>query len=292
MEGSRVLPSFLKTLLAKAFWNRGHAHGGIDTWMQEPVVREAINESVTGSAGVWPIEALRSHLDGKVFTRAASLGCGTGALERDLFSKGICRTIDGFDLSPQALAIARQLAVEAGYSEIRYEEANLNEIALPESTYDAVFFHQSLHHVEDLDHCLSQVARTLTPGGFVYFDEYVGPSRDEWSRELIADAEAFYAELPGPVRRSRRLSLPVDWRDPSEAVRSSRIVDAISRHLVIQEKRDYGGNLLAVIYPHLQWDDASPEMRRGVLSELIAAERRLLRAGASSFYAVIRATAG
>lgn len=286
-----MLPAALKTALARGFWNRGHRHGGVPTWMHEPAVRAAINERVTGSPDVWPIDWLRTRLDGRVFERAASLGCGTGALERDLLSKGICRSLVGFDLSPQALDIARRLAGEAGLSGVRYEVADLNRLVLPEGGYDAAFFHQSLHHVEDLDHCLSQVARALPPGGLVYFDEYVGPSRDDWNRELLAEAETVYATLPRTLRRRRHLQLPVDWRDPSEAVRSARIVDAIARHLRIEEKRDYGGNLLSVIHPHLRWDGAPAEDRRAVLTELIAAERRLLEAGAKSFYSVIVAAA-
>jgi methylase of polypeptide subunit release factors len=127
-----MLPAALKTALARGFWNRGHAHGGVPTWMHEPAVREAINERVTGSPGFWPIDWLRSWLEGRTFGQAASLGCGTGALERDLLAKGICRSLVGFDLSPQALEIARRLAAEAGLPGIRYEVADLNRIALPE----------------------------------------------------------------------------------------------------------------------------------------------------------------
>jgi hypothetical protein len=61
-------------------------------------------------------------------------------------------------------------------------------------------------------------------------------------------------------------------------------MEAIRRHLRIEEKRDYGGNLLAVIHPHLRLEEVPAEDRRAVLAELLAAERRMLE---KSFYSVV-----
>ncbi len=275
----------LRRLVVGRFWNAAHERGGIATWLGEPAVRRCVNRRVTGSPDVWPIEWLAREIVRQPFPRALSLGCGDGALERDLMTKGLCQALLGLDISDQALALARRSA--AGYAGLAYARADLDRLRLESASYDAVFAHQALHHVRELEACLGQVSRALTPGGLLYLDEYVGPSRHQWRRELLRCAEEVFRQLPKAVRRRRRLQLPVDWRDPSEAVRSSEIVSLIAERFEIRERRDYGGNLFAVIYPHLRLDGLEPAARQEVLGQLIAREDELLAAGAPSFYTVI-----
>lgn len=286
-EARERLLTNLRSRLGARFWGRRLAEGGLRTWMQEEVVRHHINRRVTGSEGLWPIEWYGRYLGPRRFGNALSLGCGDGALERDLLSKRICASITALDLSERALDRARSLAADAGLSGITYARADLNSLVLPPAAFDAAFFHQSLHHVEDLDACLRAVASALRPEGLMYLDEYIGPSRHQWSRQLLKEAEELFARLPRAVRRSRRLRLPVDWRDPTEAVNSSGIVAAVSRHFTILERRDYGGNYLSVIYPHLRLERLTPAERDEILLELIRAEERDLAAGGASFHAVL-----
>jgi SAM-dependent methyltransferase len=219
------------------------------------------------------------------FTSAVSLGCGEGALERDLRSKGLCASILGIDISTAALKLAESRA--EGINGIEYREGDLNALELPDAAFDAAFFHQSLHHVEDLDSCLSATASALRPGALVYLDEYVGPSRGEWSASLIKEASELFAQLPASVRRSRRLKLPLDWRDPTEAVRSSEILSAVSRHFRVLERRDYGGNFLSVIHPHLRLEHLEADERGALLQSMVDAERMHLAAGHGSYYTVL-----
>lgn len=256
--------------------------------MHEEVVRRYINESVTGSPNVWPTEWLQT-LVRSPFRSAVSIGCGEGALERDLLSKGLCTSILGIDLSTEALRLAEAKARAQDLSGVRYEQGDMNALELPAATFDAAFFHQALHHAENLDSCLAVTASALLPGALVYIDEYVGPSRGEWSFALIEAASDLFAQLPSSVRRSRRLKLPVDWRDPTEAVRSSEILDAVSRHFNVLERHDYGGNFLAVIYPHLRLEHLTAAERAALLQSLIEAEQAHLAAGNSSYYTVMLA---
>jgi SAM-dependent methyltransferase len=254
--------------------------------MSEEVVRRYINNSVTGSPDLWPIEWLR-NLVPSPFASALSLGCGEGALERDLLSKNLCARLLGIDISAEALALAREKARVTGLTGVEYREGDLNKLDLPPSSFDAAFFHQSLHHVEDLNFCLSATVSALRPGSIVYFDEYVGPSRADWSMALIQGASEVFERLPAAVRRSRRLKLPVDWRDPTEAVRASEILEVVSRHFEITHRRDYGGNFLSVIYPHLRLASLAAEARAALLQSLIDAEREYLAAGHASYYTVL-----
>jgi len=258
--------------------------------MGEEVVREYINESVTGSPNVWPIEWLKTVVPSP-FTAAVSIGCGEGALERDLLSKRLCTSILGIDLSMEALRLAESKAAEQGLAGARYEQGDMNALRLPAASFDAAFFHQALHHAEDLDACLSATAFSLRPGALVYSDEYVGPSRGEWSLSRIQEADNLFAGLPVSVKRSRHLKLPVDWRDPTEAVRSSEIPAALARHFEILECHDYGGNFLSVIHPHLRLDHLTAPERAEFLQSIIDAEREHLAAGHRSYYRVALARA-
>ncbi len=277
----------LRRLRVRSRWTRFYRRGGERTWLHEPPVRRYVNLSVTGSEHSWPMDWFGERFAATPFRRALSLGCGEGALERDVVAKGICAEVLGVDLLEEALERARALAREAGLHGIDYRRVDMNDLELDAGAFDLVLFHQSLHHVENLEGCLAAVCRALAPGGTIYLDEYVGPSRGDWRWSLIADAEAVYARLPAAVRRRRRIAVPFDRDDPSEAVRSAEILPLFERHFRIVERRDYGGNLLAVIHPYLRHERLGwPEGER-VLETLIAAEKELLGRGVPSYYSVV-----
>jgi SAM-dependent methyltransferase len=255
--------------------------------MHEAMVRRYVNESISGSPDCWPIDWLRSRLHSRRFSTALSLGCGDGPLERDLVAKEMCSSILGIDISLGALELARSKAAAGGFKGIEYRQDDLNALNLSGQTFDAAFFHQSLHHVENLDGCLSATASALRPDGLLYLDEYVGPSRNEWTPALIVDADRVYLSLPASVRRRRHIGAPIDKRDPTEAVRSSEILSVLTRYFHVEERRDYGGNFLALIHPHLRLEHLSPEDREDVLRTIIEAEKEHLMSGASSYYTVV-----
>jgi len=279
----------LKNALVQAFWGRYYRTGGIRTWLAEPVVRHAVNERITGDPHCWAMEWFKEHQAVEPFGRGLSLGCGEGELERDVMEKEISREMVGLDLSNEAVTRATARARDAGFAKIEYQLGDMNHLELEEASFDVAFFHQSLHHVEALDSCLATVGRALRPGGVLYLDEYIGPSRGDWRRELVADAEEIYAHLPGSIKRSRRVTLPVDWRDPSEAVRSAEIVEFLERHFTVRERRDYGGNLLSVIHPLLDPEVLDTPLGEEVLGTLVAAEDELLERGVGSYYSVLLA---
>lgn len=248
-------------------------------------MRRYVNECVTGDPDVWTLDGLAPALGH--LGRAFSLGCGDGLFDRQLRERGICSSVVGLDISTASLDIARRRANEAGLADMDYMRADMNELALDGGSCDAVVFQQSLHHVSELEKCLDAVRFALRPGGRIYLDEYIGPSRSEWNRALLRDADEIYRALPPSVRRYRRLPLPVDWKDPSEAIRSSEIVREVSRRFAIDLRRDYGGTYLAVLYPHLDFSRSSSSVRREILERLVSAERSAIAAGAPAYYTVI-----
>ena len=274
----------IRRAMAAHFWSKHHEAEDLVSWMHEPTVRRYINESVTGSPHCWPMQWLRDRI-GRTLDWGLSVGCGLGALERDILDKEICRRVVGVDNSEMALAKAEDLARQGGFEGVEYYKGDFNtEFWDRDQRFDIVFFHQAMHHVEGLETCIAHIADILGPGGLLFLEEYVGPSRADWAEDMLDEANRVYRALPAKYRRRKAVQLPVDWRDPSEAVRSAEIMPLVAERFETLERRDYGGNLVALIYPHLAlhaMDDAAKEQ---TLLELIEAERQLLSAGAPSFY--------
>lgn len=267
----------------RAFWDNEIVDPTHTPWMAHPVVRTHLNRSIDPSQPSWPIEWFARYIGKKRFRRGLSIGCGGGALERSLIDHDLCTIVDAFDASMQSLYLAREESRRRRMgNRIRYFAADFNEaLFLPRHAYDIVFFHQSLHHVAKLEKLLRAVLLTLKPGGLLYLDEYVGPSRGDWTEALLEVQEREYATIPRELRKTDRLALPIQEDDPSEAIRSGEILEQLRVGFDLVEKRDYGGNLLAVVYPNLQQTDDQ------TVRTMIEHEQVLLRSGAQSFYTVL-----
>src|SRR5687767_12651143 len=166
--------------------------------MEHPIIREYIATTLSGTEhGIWPLDWLQNQLPDRRFRRALSIGCGSGALERDLIRRNLVQRVDAFDGSTNSLRLARNEARNLGMtSRIGYYAADFNEPALPKRTYDLVLIHQALHHVAKLEKLYRAIMRALTPDGVLYLDEYIGPSRTDWKDELLAPHRRVYDALP------------------------------------------------------------------------------------------------
>ncbi|MDP9361695.1 MAG: class I SAM-dependent methyltransferase [Acidobacteriota bacterium] len=272
---------------AAQFWDRESVSPTHVSWMAHPSVRDYINASIGGSPHIWPMDWFVQFLGQRRFSRALSIGCGTGPLERDLIRRGICQHVDAFDGSPGSIDIARNLAAEEGAGDrIHYYVDDFNEPKLPRNGYDIVFFHQSLHHVAKLEKLMAAILRTLRGGGLLYIDEYIGPSRFDWNDALIAPHRALFAQMPAELRLYDPLPLPIHPVDPSEAIRSSEIMPQLARGFRLLARRDYGGTILSVLFPMIDWSRA-PE---SLVGELVAAEKQALANGLQPYHAIAVST--
>jgi SAM-dependent methyltransferase len=178
----------------------------------------------------------------------------------------IARRCEGFDIAPQAVEVARELANSCGLSNrVRYWVADANTALLERGHYDAVLSDMSLHHVSRLEHFFEQIASALRPEGLLIFREFVGPTRFQWTDRQLERANQLLRSLP---RRYRRNLDPVAWKrwlrpfrrrvrrwspekvaamDPSESVRSGELMSACSRFLEWVEIKPFGGTVLHLV---------------------------------------------
>jgi SAM-dependent methyltransferase len=207
-----------------------------------------------------------------------SVGCGTGALERDLVEKEICGHVTGIDTVEQPLLRASELASAPPFrGRISYERTDAIEFLTNLSErLDGIFFHASLHHFSRPDEIVAASWNSLRPGGILYIDEYVGPSRRQWHPLRLLLPNLIYWLLPPGSRRARIVRAPINREDPTEAIASHKIIPAVRRRFRVLECRGYGGNLLALIFPNLRRPTSAQDSRtRETLDRSVG---RLLRA--------------
>jgi SAM-dependent methyltransferase len=256
-------------------------------WMAHPLCRQEINRRVSGNPHEWPLDWFKRVHAARPFERGVSWGCGLGAFERAAIRTGIVRAMDAFDISPKSLEDARREAEKEGISGIEYGIGDFDDPRLGDGRYDIVFFHASLHHVRRLGRLFRALRRALGPGGAVYVDEYVGPSRSEWTRERLEKAQRHLETVPDAARLDARIALPIERNDPSEAIRSGEIVSYLRQHFELAEWRPYGGQLAALVFPSVAREWTESQEGLSWVKRTMELEDGELRADpASTFYLV------
>jgi SAM-dependent methyltransferase len=288
--------------LVSAYWGKERAYARPAHWLDHPVTRALINARISGDATVGAAEWLVRRI-GRSPRRALSLGCGFGGFENCCLTLGLAQHVEAVDISAEAIARARAAAAAARLSErVDYRVADLNEIALPSGTYDLIAGVSAVHHVERLEHLFTQCSRALKPGGWLFLDEYVGPSRFQSPPAVLAEINAALASLPERCRRSafsgdivhHIAPPPLAWfaaNDPSEAARSADILPVLAQSFDIVELRPYGGAILHLLLSGIagNFDETNPHDVE-LLQKLEASERRLEDTGAiGSDFAVVLA---
>lgn len=96
---------------------------------------------------------LLTHLSG--CRDILSVGCGPAVIEGELSKQGF--RVTGLDVSREALGHASD--------QIRTITAGIEDVTLPESSFDAVIYVVSLQFIEDYGKALAKTALVLRPGG-------------------------------------------------------------------------------------------------------------------------------
>jgi len=148
-----------------------------------------------------------------------------------------------------------------------------------------------LHHFHPIAAVLDKVRRGLKEKGIFIANEYVGPSRFQWTDAQLDAANRIVGMIPEEYRnkyfdgrlkkkihRPGRLSMFLN--DPSESAESSLIENAIAGQFRILERKEYGGTLLQLVFKDIAHNFINEKAEtKELLKSIFDEEDEMLRKG-------------
>lgn len=230
-------------------------------WYDIPEVKRRWNYLISGDVKIDHYEYIfRKYFSSRKNLKALSLGCGTGHRELKWAELGVFKNIDAYDLSKTRIEFAKKEAEEKGYSKIiNYRVADIYKIKERNNYYDVILVEHSLHHFSPLKDLLFRINNFLKPDGFFIVNEFIGPTRFQWTDRQIKVTNGLLSILPAKYRvkwsdktiktkifRPSKLSMILN--DPSEAVESSDILPLLQKVFNVKEVKEYGGTILMMLF--------------------------------------------
>jgi SAM-dependent methyltransferase len=225
----------------------------------------------------------------------ASLGCGSGHLERVLVNdfRYEYKEIHGFDINPHLMEFANKEAVKSGLDRVEYFQMDLDNPQLSHSYYDLIIFFHSLHHIENLENSLKEVKKALKDTGLLLIVDFIGPTRFQWSDKQMEIAQELLDILPVKYKKQfspegietgyktriiKQSPDAIAQGDPSEAIRSSDIMAAVANEFKIIEKKFMGGTLLSLLFHEIAGNfDETDDSDRAIILLMQKIEELALR---------------
>ena len=218
-----------------------------------------------------------------------ALGCGAGFIELLFKQRGfVFESITGVDLSEKCIETAKHQALAEGIApKINYFTADLNRYTPSPKSYNFIFFFHSLHHIHALENILSGCARALLPDGILMVNEFVGPSRFQWTDSQLKAANEVFRIIPEDLRYDlqyhvikqeiTRPSVEEMMRhDPSEAVRSADIETILKKYFVILEEKNWGGTITNLLFANTAGNYDLQNPYHKALTELVIHHENIL----------------
>jgi ubiquinone/menaquinone biosynthesis C-methylase UbiE len=120
-------------------------------------------------------------------------GCGTGSTA--VAHAPYVKHIRAIDFSSKMIEIAQRKADAGKVGNVTFEQSTLDELDVPDETFDAVMGHSILHLLENKEEAIAMVRKMLKPGGvFVSSTACIGDFMKAF--KLIAPIGKFLGLLP------------------------------------------------------------------------------------------------
>lgn len=260
-------------------------------WWESKMVRQHINTLVSGSksetTGQGLIDRVKKLTDRKPFELGVSVGCGIATKELRLMEQGVVNRFILFELSDTRIEKAKELAEKKGLLD-RVEFRNDDAFtAFGPDSFDFVHWDNSLHHMFDVVESLRWSHTILRSGGMFYMNDFVGPTRWQWSDkslDLIARVrgilpermlkDPWYPEHHDTPMLRKRIDRKTPERimrdDPSEAADSGRILEAVRQFFPHAEITRTGGVIYHTGLSHIYHNiDETNDDDRAILQLLL-----------------------
>jgi SAM-dependent methyltransferase len=212
-------------------------------WWHLPQIKRHMNRIICGK----PVDGMAGGdtcvlgelAGGRPYPKALSIGCGIASKEISLLRAGTVEQFVVYELSPKRIGSGRRAAKRHGISDrIEFHNTSVEFDAPPPRQFDLVYWNNSLHHMLNVRACLEWCRSALRPGGVIYLNDFVGPTRMQWPDEMIEVANRIRGSLPqhllvgrdGGTPLSREVARPSLHKliasDPTECADSGTILSA------------------------------------------------------------------
>lgn len=215
-------------------------------WWESPRIVRHVNRQICGQPleelGAGIVALTSQRFPARTFSQAISVGCGTGFKEMMFVQAGLVDHFHLFELAANRIEKGEALASSLGISG-RVTFHNQDGLTCQGlSDFDMVYWNNALHHMLDVDGAVAWSRDILCDGGLFVMDDFVGPSRMQWSARTLDLATRVRRALPDrllrdPQRRDRHLPskvtrpsrLIIYLSDPTECADSGRILTSVAR---------------------------------------------------------------
>jgi SAM-dependent methyltransferase len=228
-----------------------------------PALRRRWNKLVSGDEVVDHVTFVaRRFLAGRKGLKAFSPGCGGGGNEIRWAETGIFARIDACDLSAPRIAEAVALAERKGLSAVVTFSTGDMRARTGRELYDLVIVEGALHHFFPMRDALLRIRELLKPGGLLVVNDFVGPSRFQWTPRQLQAANAMLALIPEAYKRrwpdgkvKKNIFAPGRLRmklaDPSEAAESSLIRPLLAETFTPLALVNKGGAIACLVFSEI-----------------------------------------
>jgi len=147
------------------------------------------------------IEVTREYL--RPDMEVLEFGCGTGATA--ISHAPHVKHIQAIDISSRMIEIAQGKAAASNVNNVTFARVAIDELGVPDQTFDAVLGLSILHLVENKEDVILKIWKMLKPGGiFVSSTACIGDTLNVF--KFIAPIGEFFRLLP-PIRVFKRSEL-------------------------------------------------------------------------------------
>jgi ArsR family transcriptional regulator len=123
--------------------------------------------------------------------RYADLGIGDGMLT--LMLSDVAHKVTAVDISPEMLNQLRARAAAKGIENIECVEGDIEDLPLPDESFDVVVMSQALHHAVTPSKALGEARRILVPGGRLLILDLLAHT-EEWVRDQLQHVHLGFTE--------------------------------------------------------------------------------------------------
>tara|TARA_B100001287_G_scaffold85837_1_gene71704 strand:+ start:1131 stop:2465 length:1335 start_codon:yes stop_codon:yes gene_type:complete len=251
-------------------------------WNDYPECMSIINKRLFGQDIDWKDYLLDNGNSG--FEHALILNCGNGRVERELYDTGIIKKATAVEYIKE---LVDQCNKNKGSRDITYIQHDINTISFPENTFDCVINFAACHHIMKIEEVMVNITRWLEPNGCFIHNDYIGPQRNQYSRQTWNAMNIVNNSINKKYRK--HLGYPdvqqMMLDDPTEAINSNSILPVLYDLFDIQTHTKSGGAIAYEILTHNPLlFNMNPTLRKALVEYIMKKDLEYMNATGESFF--------